>query len=58
MPGVVRVVGNSHKTQIADMVGSDVAYHGQILTGDIFETRDILTAPILESTNDRTGVRT
>ena len=24
-------------------------YHGQILTGDIFETRDILTAPILDA---------
>ena len=28
--------------------------HGQILTGDIFATRDILTAPILDSAGDRT----
>jgi threonylcarbamoyladenosine tRNA methylthiotransferase MtaB len=54
MPGVEWVVGNSHKTQIAEIVAGEIPYHGQIVTGDIFETRDILTAPILESTNDRT----
>src|SRR5579863_4352687 len=54
MPGVEWVVGNSHKTQIAGLLGGEIPYHGQILTGDIFETRDILTAPILESTGDRT----
>src|ERR1035438_8138949 len=45
MPGVTWVVGNSHKTQIADLVSDPTPYHGQILIGDIFETRDILTAP-------------
>ena len=54
MPGVEWVVGNSHKTQIADLIAGKLDYHGQILTGDIFETRDILTAPILDSTGDRT----
>jgi len=54
MPGVEWVVGNSHKTQIADLLGGAEAYHGQVLTGDIFETRDILTAPILEAGGDRT----
>jgi threonylcarbamoyladenosine tRNA methylthiotransferase MtaB len=56
MPGVEWVVGNSHKTQIADLLGSREAldYHGQILTGDIFATRDILTAPILDAAGDRT----
>jgi len=54
MPGVEWVVGNSHKTQIADLIGGEVPYHGQILTGDIFETRDILTAPILDASGDRT----
>lgn len=54
MDGVEWVVGNSHKTQIADLVSGAMEYHGQILTGDIFETRDILTAPILDSTADRT----
>jgi threonylcarbamoyladenosine tRNA methylthiotransferase MtaB len=54
MPGVEWVVGNSHKTQIAEIVAGEIPYHGQIVTGDIFEPRDILTAPILESTDDRT----
>jgi threonylcarbamoyladenosine tRNA methylthiotransferase MtaB len=54
MPGVEWVVGNSHKTQIAEIVAGEIPYHGQIVIGDIFETRDILTAPILESTDDRT----
>jgi threonylcarbamoyladenosine tRNA methylthiotransferase MtaB len=60
MPGVEWVVGNSHKTQIAELLaGDDVErtghdYHGQIVIGDIFETRDILTAPILDATGDRT----
>jgi threonylcarbamoyladenosine tRNA methylthiotransferase MtaB len=54
MPGVDWVVGNSHKTQLAEIVTGDVDYHGQIVTGDIFATKDILTAPILDSTGDRT----
>jgi threonylcarbamoyladenosine tRNA methylthiotransferase MtaB len=58
MPGVEWVVGNSHKTQIAELVASGVDYHGQILTGDIFETRDILTAPILDTTLGAGGDRT
>jgi threonylcarbamoyladenosine tRNA methylthiotransferase MtaB len=54
MEGVEWVVGNSHKTQIADLMAgvsdhSELPYHGQILTGDIFQTREILTAPVLES---------
>ncbi len=59
MPGVEWVVGNSHKTSIAELVAGEglpgsTLYHGQIVNGDIFETRDILTAPILDSTGDRT----
>jgi threonylcarbamoyladenosine tRNA methylthiotransferase MtaB len=54
MPGVAWVVGNSHKTQIAEILAGDIDYHGQIVSGDIMETRDILTAPILDSTGDRT----
>jgi threonylcarbamoyladenosine tRNA methylthiotransferase MtaB len=53
MDGVEWVVGNSHKTQIADLMANAEpnaeVYHSQILTGDIFQTRDILTAPILEA---------
>jgi len=63
MDGVEWVVGNSHKTQIADLlansVRTDVApYHSQILTGDIFETRDILTAPIPEADSIASADRT
>ena len=57
MPGVEWVVGNSHKTGIADLVAGGeggLHYHGQILSGDIFATRDILTAPILDAAGDRT----
>jgi threonylcarbamoyladenosine tRNA methylthiotransferase MtaB len=54
MPGVEWVIGNSHKTQIAELIAGETPYHGQILTGDIFETRDILTAPIMDASGDRT----
>ena len=54
MPGVEWVMGNSHKSQIAELVAGDTLYHGQILNSDIFQTSDILTAPILDSTGDRT----
>jgi threonylcarbamoyladenosine tRNA methylthiotransferase MtaB len=54
MPGVEWVVGNSHKTQIAEVLAGEVDYHGQIVIGDIMETRDILTAPILDASGDRT----
>src|ERR1700689_3635131 len=43
MPGVEWVVGNSHKTQIADLVAGSETYHSQVLIGDIFASRDILT---------------
>jgi threonylcarbamoyladenosine tRNA methylthiotransferase MtaB len=54
MPGVSWVVGNSHKTAIADLFSNEVPYHGAILSGDIFQTTDILTAPIADSAGDRT----
>jgi threonylcarbamoyladenosine tRNA methylthiotransferase MtaB len=54
MPGVRWVVGNSHKTSIPRLLAGEIDYHGQILTGDIFQTQDILTAPILDATGDRT----
>ena len=54
MPGVEWVVGNSHKTQIAEVLAGEVDYHGQIVIGDIMETRDILTAPVLDAGGDRT----
>src|SRR3954453_16268552 len=37
MPGVEWVVGNSHKTQIADMASGNIDYHGHVLSGNIFD---------------------
>ena len=53
MPGVEWVVGNSHKTQIADLVSS-LDYHGQIHVGDIFAQHDFLSAPVNDAAGDRT----
>jgi threonylcarbamoyladenosine tRNA methylthiotransferase MtaB len=54
MPGVEWVVGNSHKTQIAELVAGEVSYHGQIVISDIMQTRDILSAPVMDAGGDRT----
>jgi threonylcarbamoyladenosine tRNA methylthiotransferase MtaB len=55
MPGVQWVVGNSHKTQIADLVMiSDAPYHGNIHVGDIFAQQDFLSAPVEDAAGDRT----
>ncbi len=53
MPGVEWVVGNSHKTSIAELIAAETPYHGGIVSGDIFATSDILTAPVSDS-SDRT----
>jgi len=53
MPGVEWVVGNSHKTQIAELVGA-AQYHGNILVGDIFAQHDFLSAPVEDAAGDRT----
>jgi threonylcarbamoyladenosine tRNA methylthiotransferase MtaB len=53
MAGVEWVVGNSHKTQIADLVTS-APYHGNILVGDIFTQHDFLSAPVEDAAGDRT----
>ncbi len=52
LPGVEWVVGNSHKTGIADLL-TGAPYHSQILVGDIFESRDFLSAPVMEAAADR-----
>lgn len=54
MPGVEWVVGNSHKTQIAEVLTGEIDYHGQIVISDIMQMRDILTAPTLDPGGDRT----
>jgi len=58
MPGVEWVVGNSHKTQIADLVtigrAESTPYHGNIHVGDIFAQLDFLSAPVEDAAGDRT----
>jgi threonylcarbamoyladenosine tRNA methylthiotransferase MtaB len=57
MPGVKWVVGNSHKTQIAELVtlaDDSAPYHGNIYVGDIFAQQDFLAAPVEEAAGDRT----
>jgi threonylcarbamoyladenosine tRNA methylthiotransferase MtaB len=58
MPGVEWVVGNSHKSRIADLItlGTDHAtpYHGNIHVGDIFAQHDFLSAPVEDAAGDRT----
>jgi threonylcarbamoyladenosine tRNA methylthiotransferase MtaB len=53
MPGVEWVVGNSHKTQIAELVTA-APYHGNIHVGDIFAQHDFLSAPVEDAAGDRT----
>ena len=54
LPGVEWVVGNSHKTQIADIVFDTEPYHGGIHVGDIFASHDFLSAPVEDAAGDRT----
>src|SRR5579864_6413264 len=53
LPGVEWVVGNSHKTQIAELVTA-APYHGNIHVGDIFAQHDFLSAPVEDAAGDRT----
>ncbi len=54
MPGVSLVVGNSHKTQIPELLSNGIPYHGQIEIGDIFQQHDFLSAPVEDALGDRT----
>ncbi len=60
IPGVSWVVGNSHKTQIANLIqierthDSAAPYHGNIHVGDIFAQHDFLSAPVEDAAGDRT----
>jgi len=57
MPGVAWVVGNSHKTEIANLVSignANEPYHGAIHVGDIFARHDFLSAPVEDAAGDRT----
>ena len=53
--GVRWVVGNSHKAEIADLVSKNIApYHGQIVIGEISDTRQFLSSPVRDIRDDRT----
>ena len=52
--GVTLVVGNSHKTQIPDLVSGGIEFHGQIEVGDIFAAHDFLSAPVEDAAGERT----
>src|SRR5580692_3936486 len=57
MPGVSWVVGNSHKTEIANVVSianASEPYHGEIRVGDIFAQQEFLSAPVEDASGDRT----
>src|SRR5438445_1249189 len=66
LPGVEWVVGNSHKSEIANLLAgvsyhsdavlhhsAPVPYHSQILVGDIFARQDFLSAPVMDGPADR-----
>ena len=59
LPGVSLVVGNSHKTQIPDLVSMPVDFHGElhvgdIHVGDIWAQHDFLAAPVKDALGGRT----
>jgi threonylcarbamoyladenosine tRNA methylthiotransferase MtaB len=54
LPGVAMVVGNSHKTRIAELLADESApFHGEVHVGDIFAPQDFLSSPIVEAGVDR-----
>lgn len=58
LPGVEWVVGNSHKTHIAELVSigdqPELPDHGNIHVGDIFAEHEFLSAPVEDAAGDRT----
>jgi threonylcarbamoyladenosine tRNA methylthiotransferase MtaB len=53
LEGVRWVVGNSHKTSIADIIATP-EYHGQIVVGDVSAQQAFLAAPVRDVRDDRT----
>jgi threonylcarbamoyladenosine tRNA methylthiotransferase MtaB len=57
LPGVEWVVGNSHKSEVVNIVCNTAPYttpyRGRVLVGDIFARQDLLTFPILQAGADR-----
>ena len=55
MPEVTWVVGNSHKTEIPEILSqASVPYHGEIHVEDIFSRHEFLSAPVEDAAGDRT----
>lgn len=56
LPGVTWVVGNSHKTEISQIVlgQGGTPYHGQIRVGDIFAQQEFLAGVVEDAAGDRT----
>jgi threonylcarbamoyladenosine tRNA methylthiotransferase MtaB len=57
LEGVTWVVGNSHKTKIADIVATATQnedYHGQVFVSNIGRTQEFLAAPVVDAYGDRT----
>ena len=54
LPGVVWVVGNSHKARIPELLSGGASYHGQIQVGDIFAQREFLAGVVEDAAGDRT----
>ncbi len=53
-PGVECVIGNSHKSQIPDLLLDDTPYHGLVQVGDIFAQQEFLAAAVEDAAGDRT----
>ncbi len=57
IPGVSWVVGNSHKTRIAEIAGlqdGSAPFHGEVHVGDIFSEHSFLSAPVEDAAGERT----
>jgi len=54
IPGVTWVVGNSHKTQIGEIVDLNAPYHSQVFVSDILSSAEFLSSPIEDAFGDRT----
>jgi threonylcarbamoyladenosine tRNA methylthiotransferase MtaB len=56
LPGVRWVIGNSHKTQIADIIAVEGSadYHGQVWVGDIAKQTEFRATPVVDVQADRT----
>ena len=51
LPGVAMVVGNSHKTKIAELLAAP--YHGEVHVGDILASSEFLATPVEHASGDR-----